>query len=306
MSKQNIPQDDPWMDDFGSDMNWNDTPETDSGDKKNNWERTGTRVNLGNYRNLLILVVLAVILAVCLLVTFVHSWTEPTCAEPSVCRICRKQGEGTLPHRLSGGNCAQGAVCLDCGYIQAPQEDHTWVEQGAGEMKCAVCGVTAPSQEEPEYVQDTAPAEEYRPVVSLPLTDCYQISNTNKDGSSTDVAEGNWKDTRGNSYTDAICFWTIDANGWNDTESAVYRLDGAYESLELTMATEQRNEKNSAAQVLIYGDGELLYNSRWISDGDVFFDIVDITGVRELTISVTTDSASSCYCLVQAVVVDAE
>lgn len=72
-----------------------------------------------------------------------HQWSEPTCTQPSVCRICgAKQGKA-LGHDMAAATCTSPEKCRRCNFTKGKALGHKWVEATCTTPeKCSRCGET--------------------------------------------------------------------------------------------------------------------------------------------------------------------
>lgn len=112
---------------------------------------------------------------------------------------------------------------------------------------------------------------------------------------------GNWTDSLGNSFSNAMRIWVVKASGLYNTEKVIFDLHGECKELSGTIGCTPKKGSGASVQFRIYGDGQLLYQSDIIYDTNapVKFS-VDISGVRELVIECTTESSTHSYGLIQA------
>ncbi len=94
-----------------------------------------------------LLIVLAAVLGLALLVggffLFIHSYTEATCTEPSVCRFCGKENAPALGHDWKAATCTAPETCKRCGETRGDVADHVLIGATCTEpMYCEKCGKT--------------------------------------------------------------------------------------------------------------------------------------------------------------------
>lgn len=137
--------------------------------------------------------------------------------------------------------------------------------------------------------------------LSMPLSWCTVVEDTNHSNTSSDVCPGDWEDVYGYEHEDSVRYWVIEKAGYQNTEYAVYQLDKEYRTLSGEIATEVKSEAGSDAVIMIYLDGVLAYTSPTVSaaSGAVSFEL-DVTGVSEIKVLCTTGSPSFNYCIVDA------
>ena len=117
---------------YPPDRNGGEALPTDSGNKKGNKK---------------LLVILAAVLGLGLLVAafflFVHSYTEATCTEPSVCRFCKKENAPALGHEYMPATCTEPKTCKRCGATEGKALEHDYQPPTCLEpWTCSRCGAT--------------------------------------------------------------------------------------------------------------------------------------------------------------------
>jgi len=165
-----------------------------------------------------------------------------------------------------------------------PTEDecakgHSWENASYyAPRTCSVCGLTDGRS------------------LGYPLVLCEQISNTNRSDSTTDVAEGNWKDIHGKIHEDSIKFWVADFGSWENEESAVYNLDGQFDTMEFSLALGEESQYGAEIVIKIWADGSLIYESEPISkDHTVTALTLDIQDTKLIRITCSTSSTVFCH-----------
>ena len=204
------------------------------------------------------------------------------CTAPNTCERCGKTEGAALSHSWRAADCTTPMTCQNCGKTEGEVLDHAWVDATySSPATCSVCGETEGKS------------------LGLPLALCQYSFTSNETGSNSDVNIGMWTDVAGDTYMNAIRFWVMDSYGMSDTEYIEYALDGAYDELSLTMAAGQGGAANTSSKIMVYADGELLYESEWIGNNVIRIETtLSISDCRQLRIVCTTDSPSSCYCIV--------
>lgn len=239
-----------------------------------------------------------------------HEWRNATCEDPKTCAICGKTTGKAKGHDWQEANCEDPETCAVCGETQGEPGEHHWLAATCEAPEtCEICGETRGEPGEHQWSQadyDTASTcavcgESSGRSLGYPLGWCAMVDSSNEPGGSgKDAYVGDFYDTRGVLHTDAVKFWTIQRAGWSDTEYAVFDLGGKYQSLELTVCAAQENETGGTTKILVYADGELIYESGWVGNEAVSV-ALDVTGVRKLKIEATTDSEVFCHCLCNGV-----
>lgn len=137
--------------------------------------------------------------------------------------------------------------------------------------------------------------------LSIPLSVCNNVEDSNSGGNMKDVGVGHWKDVFGWTHADSLRFWVVKKTGWQNTEFVVYELDQSYTTLSGEIVSANGSDAGSCAAVLIYLDGVLAYTSPEISPKTqpVQFEI-DVSGVKQIRVACTTDADEFNYCIVDA------
>lgn len=72
-----------------------------------------------------------------------HDWNEATCTEPQICKVCGESQGEALGHKWSAATCLEPAICSVCGETNGEALGHSWIEATCQNPKtCAVCGET--------------------------------------------------------------------------------------------------------------------------------------------------------------------
>ena len=73
----------------------------------------------------------------------IHIYSEPTCTEPAVCKICGKIGQAALGHAWNPATCTEPEICSRCGATQGSFLGHDFLDATCTEPEtCSRCGVT--------------------------------------------------------------------------------------------------------------------------------------------------------------------
>ena len=212
-----------------------------------------------------------------------HTWLEATCTTAKVCAECAATDGDALGHNWKAAACTSPMVCLRCAETQGEPLGHNWLPATEFQpSSCAACGtVTGRS-------------------LGYDLTWCTVLEDSNAQ-SNKDICTGDWWDTHGNLYEDALRFWVADFGNWNEEEYIRYDLGGRFAELELTIAPEENSEANTRGKIFVYCGTELLYESDWVTDTmQPVYASVDVRGCQEITILSQTDSKDFYYCVVDA------
>ena len=75
---------------------------------------------------------------------WIHVWSQATCTEASVCRICGEERFSATGHDWQAANCQSPAVCTQCGQTSGTATSHQWTQATCTEPeRCSVCGLIA-------------------------------------------------------------------------------------------------------------------------------------------------------------------
>lgn len=244
-----------------------------------------------------IAVILAAVLAVALLVcgALVIGATRPQTPD-NTGNHQQLQGNTTKPantenpcgasgHQWVGGNCVSSAVCANCGEEGYVPDTHNWIEASYEAPKtCCDCGITEGKS------------------LGYCLTWCQVLGDTNYSPENKDITRGTWRDCFGNTYEESLRFWIAHFGNYYNTETITFQLNTSYREMVLTSAAEEHSDPDGCSRVMVFGDGELIYESDWMYNYVEAYEVtIDIEGYSTIEISCTTDSPVHCYCLVKAV-----
>ena len=87
----------------------------------------------------------AAVVAALLVVGFftVHFWTEGTCTEDSVCKLCGKIRVSAPGHQWKNATCTSAKLCSVCGETQGQALGHNWEAASCTvPQTCLLCGIT--------------------------------------------------------------------------------------------------------------------------------------------------------------------
>ena len=241
----------------------------------------------------------------------VHIWTEASCTEPSVCRICGKERTAALGHKWRKATCFEPETCETCGATRGTTLDHQWEPATCSVPEtCETCGATRGTTLDHQWMDATHQQARTCAECGItngkslpcPLNWCHVIETTNaNDSQGDDVARGSFWDCFDGYHSDSVQFWVADFSRWADAESIVYQLGAGYERLEFTIVASKDNDPIGETRILIYADDELVYSSEWVGNNTKpIRESLDVTNVRRLKIECTTDSAAFCYCIFDA------
>lgn len=211
-----------------------------------------------------------------------HSWTEATCANPKTCTVCGQTSGSALGHDWENATCTHPEVCRICGTVGSNTSGHQWQDATRlSPRRCSACGITDGIS------------------LGTPVTDCVLLEDTQAE-SKRDILFGTMYDVSNVRYEDAMAFWVRADGNYNPVEHIVYQLSGDYDLLKGVIALSRDGVKHQAVRFYIYGDGDLLYKSAYISGSDCETFELDVTGVQELKIKCETKESGNCYGLIQA------
>ena len=133
-----------------------------------------------------------------------------------------------------------------------------------------------------------------------PLTECEKYSASNEDAHFGDVSVGNWN-TRSGKLKDSIRFCVANKKSYKNTHYIIYNLDGNYTELTGLVSFHDQSDDFAEAEVKIYLDKELAYESIKLSDlsDDEEFTL-DVEDVKYVRIVCSTTKKGSAYCVVAA------
>lgn len=136
-----------------------------------------------------------------------------------------------------------------------------------------------------------------------PLTDCEKYAASNEEAHFADVRVGDWK-TRSGKLEDSVRFCVANKKSYKNTHYIVYDLNGDYTQMTGLVSFCDKSEDYTEAEVKIYLDNELAYESITLSDlsddDDFTLDVEDVEYVR---IVCSTTKKGSAYCVVAASVI---
>lgn len=134
----------------------------------------------------------------------------------------------------------------------------------------------------------------------VPLTDCEKYAASNEEAHFADVQIGNWY-TRSGKLKDSIRFCVANKKSYKNTHYIIYDLNGDYTQMTGLVSFCDKSEDFTEAEVKIYLDNELVYESITLSDlsdDDEF--TLDVEDVEYVRIVCSTTKKGSAYCAVAA------
>lgn len=127
------------------------------------------------------------------------------------------------------------------------------------------------------------------------------VKDTNS-ASGNDIMAGEFYDPVGAKYWDALKFWVIDQEGYNNTEHITYALDKEYSTICGTIVSAAESEPGAEMWIEIYLDDRLIYTSEKVGYYDYATYMVDIHGGSTLRIACITDTNAHGHCVVTSMV----
>jgi len=211
-----------------------------------------------------------------------HIWVSAAvCTDPATCSECGEVSDTVGSHSWIEPNCTDPRICSVCGLTDGLPLGHSLSDASIiAPQTCSVCGAT---------IGTTLPT----PLCNAPVTEPRPNDE--------DVIAGTWKDTHGNVLNDCIRLWVAEKPRYYDTEGATFILDGQYTRLSGIFALEATSEPGASASFTVYFDGVSVYRSGLItelSEAESFE--LDVSGVKQLRIECTTDSAFHTFGIAQA------
>lgn len=147
----------------------------------------------------------------------------------------------------------------------------------------------------PFYQKYEAPERTWKP-----LTECKKHSASNAEAHFADVKIGNWN-ARSGKLNDSIRFCVANKKSYKNTHYINYVLGGNYTQMTGLVSFCEKSDDFAEAEVKIYLDNELAYESITLSDlsddDDFTLDVEDVKMVR---IVCSTTQKGSAYCVVAA------
>lgn len=134
----------------------------------------------------------------------------------------------------------------------------------------------------------------------IPLTELESVAASNEEAHFADVKVGNWH-TRSGKLKDSIRFCVANQKHYKNTHYIIYELDGNYTQMTGLVSFCDKSGKFANAEVKIYMDNELAYESITLSDlsdDDEF--TLDVEDVDRVRIVCSTTKQASAYCVVAA------
>lgn len=133
-----------------------------------------------------------------------------------------------------------------------------------------------------------------------PLTECEKYAASNEDAHFADVEVGNWY-ARSGKLKDSVRFCVSNQKSYKNTHYIIYDLNGDYTQLTGLVSFCDKSDDFAEAEVRIYLDNELAFESITLSDlsdDDEF--TLDVEDVEYVRIVCSTTKKASAYCVVAA------
>ena len=152
---------------------------------------------------------------------------------------------------------------------------------------------------------DLEPAGVYRKYEApqrdwAPLTGCEKVLASNQEAHFADVQVGNWY-ARSGKLKNSVRFCVSGQDSYRNTHYIIYNLKGNYTQMTGLASFCDKSADFAEAEVRIYLDNELAYESITLSDltGDDEFTL-DVEDVRNVRIVCSTTGKATAYCVVAA------
>lgn len=162
--------------------------------------------------------------------------------------------------------------------------EYEFTQDGAPYGQCSKCG---------DFVLPAA--------LGQYLIDMTVVADTNG-ASKKDIMTGQWEDPAGARYWNALKFWVIDREGYNNTESITYSLDKDYSTLCGTIVSAAESDAGAEMWIEVYLDDRLIYTSETVDYYGYATYMVDISGGSSIRIVCATDTNANAHCVVTAMV----
>lgn len=212
-------------------------------------------------------------------------------------------------HVWYAATCTSPKTCSECGATEGAVLGHMWIEATYDAPKtCSVCGETegSPLKKTYVYINDLRVTDKYGKLWLMGGNKPSGTVHTDirgedayKDYSTVGYSSGPVYDHRGNQYDRG---WFVD--GYEYAEYYVeYDLDGKYSTFSFTYAmtadmAEDPDAKDKK-QFIIYGDGEILFESNKMSkDGYAQSVSISVEDVHELRIVYPRTPSPSRICAI--------
>lgn len=227
---------------------------------------------------------------------FIHIWTEATCTDASVCKICGKENSEALGHVWDKATCTRPSTCSLCGLTTGDALGHAWIDATlTTPQTCAVCGETVGKALVPStwYINEMQPIEKYGKIWVRTETSIYDVYHTKQDAPAcwSDMATvgqtiGVVTDNKGNIYRYGF---HLDGEYAHDYYIS-FDLYGVYTTFAGTCAfpgtvINDTDTYQHSKGFKVFGDGVLLKEFTGIKYDSMPYDFeIDVTGIKVLTI----------------------
>lgn len=185
-------------------------------------------------------------------------------------------------HSWQSATCTKPKTCSTCGETSGSVAGHQWIDATYTAPKtCSVCRQTEGMS------------------LGTPLNKCMVIEDS-QSTAGTDIITGTLTDVAGKKHENAVMFWVSDARNYINIEHIVYGINSKYDILEGSISLGEDSASGAAVRFYIFGDGNLLYKSDYISGAQEKTLRIDVSGVSELRIECETDETCHCYGILTA------
>ena len=185
-------------------------------------------------------------------------------------------------HSWQAATCTDPKTCVTCGEAIGSAAGHQWMNATYTAPKtCTICSQTEGMS------------------LGVPLNKCVVIGDS-QSSAGTDIITGTLTDVSGNKHENAVMFWVSDAGNYINIEHIVYGINSEYDILEGSISLGADSASGAAVRFYIYGDGNLIYKSDYISGVQEKTLHIDVSGVSELRIECETDEKCNCYGIITA------
>lgn len=138
------------------------------------------------------------------------------------------------------------------------------------------------------------PAKEYK---RMNLIDC--AISADSINAAEDIVWGSAQTMDGTRYPNGLTFWVRNSPGYVFHEEITYRVEEGYTTLNAVAAVGVKSG-SSGVSFSVFGDGHLLFTTRYLHNTETHEFSLDITGVRELQIRCDTNSDKDTFGILSA------
>ena len=242
-----------------------------------------------------------------------HAWLDATCSSARTCSACGRTEGRPSEHKWMDATCTAPARCSICGETEGIPNGHAWIEATCETPAyCAVCNDVHGTELGHLWILGVNPSGvdvrvcdrcgEYQSASGTwtPLTQCKLVAKSNEDEHLNDVRIGNWNSYAGE-LPDSIRFCVSNKESFKHTHYCIYNLHKNYSVLSGLIAFSDKSEEFATAQVYIYLDNELAYESGVLSEtsGGYSFKL-DVEDVEDVRVVCFTQDKAEAYCVVSA------